>query len=496
MPHAELTRAAFLRGAAATTLAAALPARANAAPRRRASRFGGLPTKSEIWDQQLQLGRWSPPYVGTAGHDSFLDLIAGELEGAGLEAQRRSFTFDAFQPPSRVALRTAEGEPLPVATHQHYSGPTGPEGVTAKLAWVGTSEAALTAAQVAGRIAVFELPALALPEAINETLAAHPPEAADDAGAGETNPAYTFLSSYAPRAEAAMQLGAVGAIFAWGPEFSEAAVEHQVPNWKAAPLGIPALFVGNAVRGRLEQLATADREVTIVLESTIDKDRTTDNVWAVLPGETDEVITVHTHSDGCNAYEENGGIAVAAMARHFARVPRSQRRRTLVFAATAGHFGNGLVPGAETFREEEDELFERTVACVTAEHLGADEWVDDARGRYGATGRYELDWVYTRPGRAMADVMIDAARGTGFRTFKAVRPHANQGGYQFGEGREYAAAGKACISTMGHPWYLFTQPPHGEVGKISKDRLYGEIVALTKATAALDRLPTEDMQRS
>jgi hypothetical protein len=482
------TRAGFLRGAGATALAAALPARAIAAPR---SRPGGLPAKSEVWDQQVQLARWSPPYVGTPGHDAFVDFIADEFEAAGLEAQRRSLRFDAWQLPRRVALGAETGERLPVASHQHYSGPTGPQGVTAPLAYVGASAAALTAAQVSGRIAVFELPALALAEAMNETLGAHPPEAADDAGAVETNPAYTFLSSYAPRAEAAMQAGAVGAIFAWGPEFSEDAVAHQVPHWNAAPLGIPALFVGDAVRRRLQQLALAGTAVTLVLESSIDEGRTTDNVWAVLPGETDEVITVNTHSDGCNAYEENGGIAIAAMARHFARVPR---RRTMVFAATAGHFANGLVPGAETFREEEADLFERTVACVTAEHLGADEWVDDARGRYRASGRYELDWVYTRPGRAMADVMLEAARGTGFSTFKAVRPYANQGGYQFGEGREYAAAGKAVISTMGHPWFLFTQPPHGELRRIAKDRLYGAIVALTKATAALDGMPADEMQ--
>ena len=502
MAEIRLTRKGLLQGAGAAALAAGLPGGAfmrTAAAKPRGRRQPKLAPEAQVWEWQQQLAEWSPPWPGTPGHRSFVDWIDSEFQAAGLESQRRSLTFDYWDLPSRFGL-TAKGEEIPVATYQHYSGPTGPEGVTGPLAYVGASTAlASLAGGLAGKIVVFELPAAPLPAAMYERLGVYPADAEAEAPAAEINPAATFLTSFAPRAQEAAGLGAIGAIFAWGPEFSDEAVMHQNPHWLAGPLEIPALFVGNTTRKRLVELAGASTPVTLTLESSITPDHTSDNVWAVLPGQSDEVITINTHSDGCNAYEENGGIAVATMARYFAQLPIEQRNRTLVFAATTGHFGHGLLPGTSTFHEEEADLFERTVAAVTAEHLGGNEWVDeqpiglDGASGYAPTGAYHWDWVYCRPGRAMADVLLGACDGTEFKRAEAVRPYANQAGIQFGEGSEYAGAGKAVIATLGHAWYLFTQPPHGELDKISRERMYGEITALTRSVEALDKMPAEAM---
>jgi hypothetical protein len=46
---------------------------------------------------------------------------------------------------------------------------------------------------------------------------------------------------------------------------------------------------------------------------------------------SDEVIIVNTHTDGPNATEENGGLGILALAKYFSRLPKIERRRTLVF---------------------------------------------------------------------------------------------------------------------------------------------------------------------
>lgn len=501
MSQFHVTRKGLLRSAGAAALAATLPGRALAAPAAvpgaTAGGLAGLASLEEIWSWEQQLADWSPPWPGTPGHRSFVDWIAAEFEAAGLDTRRRSLSFDYWELPSRHGLRAETGEEIPVACYQHYSGPTGPEGVTAPLAWIGASTAPLSAIGVAGKIAVFEMPTVGLPTAMYESLGTYPASAAGDVDPAEVSPTASFLSSLVPRAEEAARLGAVGAIFAWGPAYSEGAVMHQTPHWLAGPLEIPALFVGNGARRRLMRLAGAGVPVTLTLESSITPGHTSDNVWALLPGQTDEVILVNTHSDGCNAYEENGPLAVVAMARYFAQKPISERRRTLAFACTTGHFGHGLVPGAATFESENADLVERIVAVVTPEHLGANEWIDQPRigadKEYAPSGRYHWDWVYCRPGRGMANVFLQSASGTEFRLAQAVRPWANRAGIQFGEGSDYADAGKPVIATMGHPWYLFTQPPNGEIDKLSPERLHGEVVALTRCVNELDVMDAEAM---
>ena len=64
------------------------------------------------------------------------------------------------------------------------------------------------------------------------------------------------------------------------------------------------------------------------------------NVYAVLPGASDEQVVVMSHTD-CffqGAMDNASGMATAIdIARHYAAVPRAQRPRTMVFIATPDH---------------------------------------------------------------------------------------------------------------------------------------------------------------
>ena len=56
---------------------------------------------------------------------------------------------------------------------------------------------------------------------------------------------------------------------------------------------------------------------------------------------------MHTHTDGPNATEENGAVAMLATMAEvlFQKIPKSERRRDIVFPMHTGHFAGGYVPG-------------------------------------------------------------------------------------------------------------------------------------------------------
>ena len=95
-------------------------------------------------------------------------------------------------------------------------------------------------------------------------------------------------------------------------------------------------------------------------------------VWGTLPGATDETIYVIAHRDGWFDAAGDNASGVATMlgvAEYFAKVPRSQRRRTMIFIGTDGH--HQISPGGygrEWLAANRDTFFARTAVLFNAEH--------------------------------------------------------------------------------------------------------------------------------
>ena len=94
--------------------------------------------------------------------------------------------------------------------------------------------------------------------------------------------------------------------------------------------------------------------------------------WGTLPGVTDETIIVVAHRDGWfeAANDNAAGVATAlGLAEYFAKMPRAERRRTIIFLGTTGHHDNGAESG--TWLAEHPETFAKTALLLNAEHTGA-----------------------------------------------------------------------------------------------------------------------------
>jgi hypothetical protein len=139
----------------------------------------------------------------------------------------------------------------------------------------------------------------------------------------------------------------------------------------------PALSLGNddgrAVRAMIEAAGTGQpAKVKITLDVERVPNLKTALVWGTLPGATDETIYITAHKDGWfNAAGDNAsGVAVMlGLAEHFAKIPRAERRRTIVFVGLDGHHnGEDGAVGIDWITKHRAQLFAKTALLINSEH--------------------------------------------------------------------------------------------------------------------------------
>jgi hypothetical protein len=95
-------------------------------------------------------------------------------------------------------------------------------------------------------------------------------------------------------------------------------------------------------------------------------------VWGTLPGASDETVYVIAHRDGWfdAAGDNASGVAtLLGLAEYFAKIPQSQRRRTMIFVGTDGH--HQVSPGGygrEWLFANRERFFAKTALMINAEH--------------------------------------------------------------------------------------------------------------------------------
>lgn len=140
------------------------------------------------------------------------------------------------------------------------------------------------------------------------------------------------------------------------------------------PAKVPVLMLGDqdgrAIRELIERRESPAVRIRLAVET-----RTglkTANVWGVLPGATDENIALMAHADAFfeGAMDNASGMAtLVALAEHYAKVPRSERRRTMTFFTTfAHHSPSGEQAGIRWVHNHMQAMFAKTALLINLEH--------------------------------------------------------------------------------------------------------------------------------
>src|SRR5262245_22896695 len=209
----------------------------------------------------------------------------------------------------------------------------------------------------------------------------------------------------------------------------------------------------------------------------LDVDRTpglkSGTVWATLPGMTDEQVMVVAHRDGWfeGANDNATGIAtMIGLAEYFAKVPKAERRRTIVFLGTTGHHNSSAESGA--WFSSHPEVFEKTALLLNCEHTGG---IETGPGNIRLSNSVAaFSWYGT--GQRLADLVVRAMDAFGVPSFPQSSPSPP------GEiGRYYRYAPSVEIINGGYVWHSDqeTADTISANGLAAVTRTYAKVIAET-----------------
>jgi hypothetical protein len=472
---------------------------------------GAFLSTAQLEQQLAMLAGLGMRATGSPTHHQYIDWIKQQLDAIpGMQRRDESYQIKRWlEEETELTIGASENvrvsSAVPYSTQRDPANPSAPfseKEVTAELVYVPKYISIDSIwAQVQGKIILRDAPLVPLPRAGFVALAW---SLYDPDGELAQEPLDTmerdvmgvpFLIDDLKKAK---KRGAKGIIFMH--DFPhEQMIGHYAP-YEGVRWEVPGLFVGVDEGERLKQVAGSNTPVTLRVRADEDTLQTP-NVIATLPGESPVRIVLNCHTDGSNALQDNGPIAMLAIARYFAALPIACRPKTLQFNFPTAHAYQQLIEGAEReggaeqIAKQLDRDFEDgTVAYVISlEHLGALEYEAYERATPEApnlpgrelrlSGRDEMGMVFvSTSSRLLSEVSGMLERHDNRFTF--VMRGADLPGLHLPVHRSFAGEGtpynQHLLPTVGFiaaPWTLLN--PMLNLASVSPQRMRNQIVMFT-----------------
>jgi hypothetical protein len=488
----ELSRRKFMRWAATTSALVLAANGKERAPFQDDAAVHGfqpdlMPSRDQIWAWQVWMNKLGPKFTGNQAHRTYVDFLDEQLKATGLETVRDQVTFPRWEAHRWELIATPASETpfnIPVTSYFPYSGQTPAMGVTGELIYAENYSPGGLSQNVRGKIVLVDC--RVLPHPLQEwyrVWGTYPQGTLFPSTLSRmTRTSVSSLSDF-------QKAGALGVILAW-VDVSDANAAGQYTPFTQPLQNVPGLWVGREAGAKLRSLAGSGAKATMVLEANITPDSPTDHLLATLPGtSSDEILIVNTHTDGPNATEENGGIGILALAKYFSRIPKRERKRTIVFIMATGHFCLAYVPSIAGVIAKHPDLIQKAVGALTVEHLGAMEWVDDAAFNYEPTREHELSLAIT-PLKTIAQVMLDCLQGSGDTRTVVINPAK---GRFVGEGAGLSRSGVPTVGYIPIP-NILAAAPDGCISKLSPDLMGAQIEVFAKVIHKMDGMSATQLK--
>jgi hypothetical protein len=515
----RVDRRTFIERATATAGALTLPGMLGATAARAAAATRapiGLPAPAQVRADMTRMIKLGSRYTGTAGHGQYIDWLEEELVAAGVTMlPRDDFPLTIWEA-QKYGLDLLDGPRAGAVSVNSYfprSQETPAAGITGRLVYAGVAplppingdiegvQSALAAypAQLGswlqgltgtltglgpGSIMLVDLP-MPLPLVVGALL----PLATHLNWTGHS--VADWVTSDFKRTPLApgvvalplapfKALGAAGVVFVL--DASAEAIKGAYMPFENGFQEIPGLFVDRDTGTLLRGQAAANRRVRLTLTAKR-REGTSPALLGYIKGDTDEALVLDTHTDGEGFVEENGGIGLVALARHFGSLPAGKRlKRTLVFSLWPGHMAAGM-PQLDGVLKKHPDIVRGAAAAITVEHLGCTEWNDTVEQGYHATGEPETMFAWTTQGR-MFEVARDALTRIDLPRTALMRPPV-----QFGVGGAFQNAGVPQIGFLASPYYLLTDTPEGDLDKLDEKLAAKQIAWVAELLTRLDAEP-------
>ncbi|GGM85475.1 hypothetical protein GCM10011609_22090 [Lentzea pudingi] len=394
--------------------------------------------------------------TGSPDHDrliSWLERRAERLPGVSVRSE--PFAITRWQPGPGLLL---SGGSVPVAGAIPYSAPGLRSGELVRLP-AGTP---ITAANARGKVVLRDFPAL------DRGYLAEPLLNADMVDAGRA--------------------GAAGVVVAF--PFPHEQVKGYWDPHLGTHYRVPGVFVGSDAAAKL---VPGPRTTIGVLAARVPA--VTRSLIATLPGLSSERIVLDTNTDGVGWVQENGTVALLALAEHFARLPPRCRPRTIEFVFATGHLHRPAEGSEFRARALDAEYDSGTIAfAFVLEHLGTREFLP-SDGSLHPTGLAEPSgWFAGSPALAESASAALAGRSVD-RTFVLpgsdlpvpgrMPPQCSFGGI----GTHFHSHLVPTMAMISGPWTLWA--PSFGAAAVDHDRMRRQVLAAGDAITALAPLPRD-----
>jgi hypothetical protein len=327
----------------------------------------------EILAWIAEITRLGPRNPGTAGGQKTREYLARQFRSFGLRvAELEPFAVETFAADEWEFLitdpTTGSSEAVP-SFYIPFSAPTGEAGVSGELVYIGDGARA-EGIDLVGKIAVFDQPGKPSPAPVLEkgvfvydpggTLADEPRILMQDAAFERV--IYEKVSSR----------GAIGMVGLLGQmQWASDAFFPQMNDGLGK--SIPGVWIRRTLVDRVRLLAKRGGVTgTLRMRSHLGRG-TAHNLWAELPGQSDEYYVAMGHYDSpfSGAVQDASGVAIVlALAKHFSGVrERLPLQRGIIFLMVDAHIV-GRVGEREFIRRHRDGILEKTALVISAEHIG------------------------------------------------------------------------------------------------------------------------------
>jgi len=397
---------------------------------------GGLPSAEELYAMAAAKQAINNAFLpsGSDAHKTWVSQLATALTAAGVQdVTTPPFTFTQWSPTnwSLTIQNGSKQDDIDVAGYVPYSGTTPPGGITAQLAYLAgvtgffgpppageqattlsanfmgfplnvsvngqTLAQGITNLGVGGKIVVLDLPTPALP--LQDVLSGaffvdDAKTIPDELGvAGLTG--LFFTSAFA---SALLSAGALGIVAVmpfrrfWANNY----------YFRGTVAGIPTLLVDVEEGARLKDViadsATSDSFATLTLAAELNASATLPSLLGVIPGQSEKLIILNSHSDSANIIEEIGPIVIWGLARYLASLPLSARPYTVQIMIEGSHLVGDLDEHAYITANSAD-LMQNALVDITIEHLGGRELMQSPVGGQvpRLDGLLETNWLSVGP---------------------------------------------------------------------------------------------------
>lgn len=427
---------------------------------------------------------------GSAKHLATVAYIKSELDKIpGVTYTESNFTIAGWEPTGETLYEAGSallnGKEMDIIGAYPFSKPT--DGyMSAQLMYVN-STANISLLDVTGKIVVRDYKYTSIPYGFFQAISLY---TTPDVAAKNGSYTRPFVTTPATDMLAASVGGAAGFISAFN--VSRTQLESYYTDHSGVHWPIPAIFTGAEEYQQLVEAAAVSANFSMRIDARADNNTIVPRLEAYLPGLSNETIVVATHTDGVTYVQENGPVALLALAKYFGSLPLSSRPASIKFAFEASHLAyqkdsNKLQ--AISLNATYDNPDDNTAFVIAIEHLGtkAIEQVPYTNGSYGnhlaLTDEPEVILWSVGPVQPARDLVISTVQGRNLSGisvspgFPPARPervpeYTSMGGL----GTYYHTALVPTMALISGPWSLWA-PSFGR-DAIDFERLREQQIAI------------------